>query len=194
MNLSDYGAMLSDCSNKENVKPASPNGLNELPSSRMPSQSQNILQTAQFILDAIIKFETHTQYVDHSKFWEIDGDTFVIEHDDFNTFIAKCTLHQAIILTPIQIPIILIRVSSTKEQVKLLFRIATFAAKLEDLSTCIFHVQITPDSTPVSSISSLPTQQELLTLLLINAPMLPKSVIKQMRDLLMHIEAIAPST
>jgi len=75
--------MLSNCSNKENEKPASPHVLTELPSSRMPSQSQNTLQTAQFILDAIIEFVTHTQYIDHSKFWEIDGDTFIIEHDDF---------------------------------------------------------------------------------------------------------------
>ena len=67
-------------------------------------------------------------------------------------------------------------------------------AKLEDLSPCIFHVRIIPDSAPMSLISSLPTQQEILTLLLLNAPMLPKSVIKQMRDLLMHLEAIAPST
>jgi len=194
MNLSDYGAMLSDCSDKENVKPVSPNVLSELPSSQTQSQPQNILQTTQFILDAITKFLTHTQYVDHSKFWEIDGDTFVIEHDDFNTFIAKCTLHQAIILTPIQIPVLLIRVSSTKDQVKLLFRIADFATKLEDLSPCIFHVQIILDSAHVSLTSSLPTQQDLHTLLLINAPMLPKSVIKQMRDLLMHLEAIAPRT
>ena len=79
MNLSDYGIMLSDCSDKENVKPASPNVLSELPSSQTISQPQNILQTTQFILDAITKFATHTQYVDHSKFWEIDGDTFVIE-------------------------------------------------------------------------------------------------------------------
>jgi len=194
MNLSDYGAMLSDCSDKENVKPASPNVLSELPSSQTQLQPQNLLQTTQFILDAITKFVTHTQYVDHSKFWEIDGDTFVIEHDDFNTFIAKCTLHQAIILTPIQIPVLLIRVSSTKDQVKLLFRIAAFAAKLEDLSPCIFHVQIIPDSAHVSLTSSLPTQQDLLTLLLTNAPMLPKSVIKQMRDLLIDLEAIAPRT
>jgi len=44
-----------------------------------------------------------------------------------NTFIAKCTLHQAIILTLIQIPILLIRVPSTKDQIKLLFRIATLS-------------------------------------------------------------------
>ena len=130
MNISEYCDVLSNCSDKENLRPASTNSAFELPSQQARNLPPNLLQMTQFKLDAIIKTESHIQYIDHSKFWEVDGDTFVIKYDDSNTFIAKCTLHQAIVLMPIQIQVLLIVVASAKDQAKLLLHVAAFCGKI----------------------------------------------------------------
>jgi len=59
------------------------------------------LQTTQKILDEIIKFHSYVQSTNHTKFWDIDSNTFDLELDDFNSYIAKCTLHQANLFTAI---------------------------------------------------------------------------------------------
>ena len=156
----------------------------------MHSMWRWLRQHVPFIQDTIIKFVTNPSIVNSSKFWEIDGDTYVIEHDYINTCIAKVTFYQAMFLAPTQIPVILVRVPSSDEQLKLLFRITSLTAKFEDLSPCIFHVQIHPETAPTPPKCSLYAHKDLVTLLLINAPLLPKTVTTKIRELLVAIEAI----
>ena len=127
MNIAELSTMLSNCSDKENSKSASTNSATVATSTESAAKP---LANTQFKLDAIIKTESHIQLIDHSKFWEVDGDTFVIKYDDSNTFIAKCTLHQAIVLMPIQIQVLLIVVASAKDQAKLLLHVAAFCGKI----------------------------------------------------------------
>ena len=189
--------MLTKINNKENVPPGTSNS-----SSEQNAQQQEqpvpylwgwLRQQVPFIQNTIIKFATNRTLVNSFKFWEIDGDTYIIEHDYVNTFIAKVTLYQAMFLAPTQIPVVLVRVPSSDEQLKLLFRISTLVAKFEDLSPCIFHVQIHPETAPQPPACSLYAHKDLVTLLLINAPLLPKSVTAKIRELLVAIEAIKES-
>jgi len=193
MNISEFCEVLSNCSDKENLRPASTNSAFELPSQQARNLPQNLLQMTQFKLDAIIKTESHIQYIDHSKFWEVDGDTFVIKYDDSNTFIAKCTLHQAIVLTPIQIPILLVVVASIKDQAKLLLRVAAFVAKFDDLPPCIFQLQIQPGFHQLSPILALPTHRDALDLFLNHAPLLPKIAVQQMKHMHGELDTTMPN-
>jgi len=194
MNPSEFCTMLTKIDNKENIPPGTSNSSTEQKDQPMHSMWRWLKQHVPFIQDTIIKFVTNRQRVNSSKFWEIDGDTYVIEHDYINTFIAKCTFYQAMFLSPTQIPVILVRVPSSDEQLKLLFRITTLVAKFEDLSPCIFHVQIHPETAPAPPSCSMYAQKELVTLILINAPLLPKTVTIKFRELLVSIEAIKERT
>jgi len=180
--------------NKENVPPEAPAEPRAQPTQ---SNDQNVpypwrwlRQQIPFIQDTIIKFATDRNFVNSYKFWEIDSDTYVVEHDYINTFIAKITLYQAMFLTQIQIPAIIILVPSSDEQFKLLFRISTLLAKYDDLSPCLFHLQIQPDKAPKPSDCALHTHKHLVSLILINAPLLPKSVLTKMREFLAALETI----
>jgi len=93
-------------------------------------------------------------------------------------------------MAQIQIPAIIILLPSSDEQFKLLFRISTLIAKYDDLSPCIFHLQIQPETAPKPSDCALHTHKHLVTLLLINAPLLPKSVIAKMREFVVALETI----
>jgi len=73
-----------------------------------------------------------------------------------------------------------------------LFRITAFVAKLEDLTPCIFYVQIQGEIAPKIPSGSVHTQKDLLTLLLANAPLLPKRVIAQMTELSRTMESSFP--
>jgi len=194
MNPSEFCTLLTKIDNKENVPPGTSSSSSEQKGQPMHSMWRWLRQHVPFIQDTIIKFVTNRPLVNSSKFWEIDGDTYVIEHDYINTFIAKFTLYQAMFLSPTQIPVILVRVPSSDEQLKLLFRIATLVAKFEDLSPCIFHVQIHPETAPTPPSCSMYAHKELVTLILINAPLLPKSVTVKIRELLVSIEAIRERT
>jgi len=194
MNLSEFCEMLTKIDNKENVPPGASDSSSEQNAQQkeqpVPYPWGWLRQQVPFIQNTIIKFATNRTLVNSFKFWEIDGDTYVIEHDYVNTFIAKVTLYQAMFLVPTQIPVILVRVPSSDEQLKLLFRISTLVAKFEDLSPCIFHVQMQPETAPQPPACSLYAHKDLVTLLLINAPLLPKSVTAKIRELLVAIEAI----
>jgi len=180
--------------NKENVPPTVQNAPTEQPTHANDHQGPNLWkwlhQQIPLIQDAVIKFSTNYSLINAHKFWEIDSDTYVVEHDYINTFIVKITLHQAIFLNHFQIPAITILVPSSDEQFRLLFKISTFMAKYEDLSPCIFHLQIQPETAPKSSHSALHTHKQIMSLVLMYAPMLPKSVLTKMRELLVAIEAI----
>jgi len=63
-----------------------------------------IQKTIQLILDYIIKFNTHSQFVDHTNIWEIGEDTYLIHLGEPHLYLTKCTLHQALILSNKQIP------------------------------------------------------------------------------------------
>jgi len=193
MDLAEFCEVLHNVANKENVPPEA-----SAEPSAQPTQSKNqnvsypwrwLRQEIPFIQDTIIKFATDRTLVNSYKFWEIDSDTYVVEHDYINTFIVKVTLYQAMFLAQIQIPAIIILVPSSDEQFKLLFRISTLLAKYDDLSPCIFHLQIQPETAPKPSDCALHTHKHLVTLL-INAPLLPKSVIVKMRELLIALETI----
>jgi len=148
MDLAQFCQVLHSAANKENVPPES-----SAEPSAQPTQSNDqkvpypwgwLRQQIPFIQDTIIKFASDRTLVNAYKFWEIDSDTYVVEHDYMNTFIAKITLYQAMFLAQIQIPVIIILVPSSDEQFKLLFRISTLLAKYDDLSPCLFHLQIQP--------------------------------------------------
>jgi len=202
MDLAQFCAVLNKFShnetNKENVPPEAPTAPKEQPtqSNDQPVQSswgwlyKQILP----IQDAVIKFSTNRAFINAYKFWEVDSDTYVAEHDYINTFIAKITLYQAMFLSPTQIPAITILVPSSDEQFKVLFRISTFLAKHDDLSPCIFHLQIQPENAPKPSDSSLHTHKHIMSLVLMHAPMLPKSVLTKMREFLVALEAITEKT
>ena len=100
------------------------------------------------------------------------------------------TLYQAMFLNQIQIPAIIILVPSSDEQFKLLFRISTFLAKHDDLSPCVFHLQIQPENAPQPPHSALYAHKQIVSLTLINAPLLPKSVLIKMREFLATLEVI----
>ena len=193
MDLAQFWEVLNKVANKENVPPeasAEPSTQPTQPNDQNVSYLWRWLrQQIPFIQDAIIKFATDRNLVNSYKFWEIDSDTYVVEHDYTNTFIAKVTLYQAMFLTQIQIPAIIILVPSSDEQFKLLFRISTLLAKYEDLSPCIFHLQIQPEKAPKPSDCALHTHKHLVSLL-INAPLLPKSVPTKMREFLVVLETI----
>ena len=194
MDLAQFCQVLHNVVNKENIPPDA-----SAEPSAQPTQSNDqnmsypwrwLRQQIPFIQDAIIKFASDRNLVNSYKFWEVDSDTYVVEHDYTNTFIAKVTLYQAMFLTQIQIPAIIILVPSSDEQFKLLFRISTLLAKYEDLSPCIFHLQIQPEKAPKPSDCALHTHKHLVSLLLLNAPLLPKSVLTKMREFLVARETI----
>jgi len=171
-----------------------PTAPNEQPAQskdqRVPFSWGWLRKQTPFIQDAVIKSSTDRNLVNAYKFWEIDSDTYVVEHDYINTFIAKITLYQAMFLSQIQIPAIIILVPSSDEQFKLLFRISTFLSKHDDLSLCLFHLQIQPENAPKPSDRALHTHKHIVSLILINAPLLPKSVLVKMREFLVALEAI----
>jgi len=198
MDLAQFGEVLNKVShneaNKENVPPRAPTAPRE-----QPTQSNDqrvsypwgwLRKQIPYIQDAVIKFSTDHSLVNAYKFWEIDSDTYVVEHDYINTFIAKITLYQAMFLSQIQIPAIIILVPSSDEQFKLLFRISTFLAKHDDLSPCVFHLQIQPETAPKPPDSALHAHKHIVSLILINAPLLPKSVLIKMREFLVALEVI----
>jgi len=169
MDLAQFCQVLHNVVNKENIPPDA-----SAEPSAQPTQSNDqnmsypwrwLRQQIPFIQDAIIKFASDRNLVNSYKFWEVDSDTYVVEHDYTNTFIAKVTLYQAMFLTQIQIPAIIILVPSSDEQFKLLFRISTLLAKYEDLSPCIFHLQIQPEKAPKPSDCALHTHKHLVSLL-----------------------------
>jgi len=194
MNPSDFQSMLTKFDNKENVPPSTASNPNERANESKHSTWQMLKQQVPFIQTAITKFIVSPQQVNHEKMWEIESDTYFLEHDYVNTFIAKCTLYQAMFLSPTQIPVVLIRVLNSEEKLKILFRITALIVKIDDLSPCIFHIQIQPEIASAIPICSLPSHKELITLILLNSPLLPKSVILKMRDMLTGIEAVISKT
>ena len=166
--------MLTKIDNKENVPPGQSTSSSEQKDQPMHSMWRWLRQHVPFIQDTIIKFVTNRSLVNSSKFWEIDGDTYVLEHDYINAFIAKCTLHRAIVLTSIQIPVLIIVVALIKDHAKSLLCVAAFVAKFEDLLPCIFQLQIQPGFHQLSPILALPTHRDALDLFLNQAPLLPK--------------------
>ena len=82
-------------------------------------------------------------------------------------------LHQAIVSTPIQIPVLLVVVASIKDQAKLLLRVVAFVAKFEDLLPCIFQLQIQTGFQQLSPILTLPTHRDIFDFFN-HAPLLPK--------------------
>jgi len=82
-------------------------------------------------------------------------------------------LHQAIVSTPIQIPVLLVVVASIKDQAKLLLRVVAFVAKFEDLLPCIFQLQIQTGFHQLSPILALPTHRDIFDFFN-HAPLLPK--------------------
>ena len=119
--------------NKENVPPSVPTAPTEQPTQSNDQRAPHLWgwlhQQIPLIKDAVIKFSTNPSLVNAYKFWEIDNDTYVVEHDYINTFIVKITLYQAMFMNHFQIPAITILVPSSDEQFKLLFKISTFLAK-----------------------------------------------------------------
>jgi len=198
MDLAQFCEVLNKVSrnetNKKNVPPEAPNTPQQQPTQsnvqEVPYPWAWLRKQIPFIQDTIIKFATDRNLVNAYKFWEIDSDTYVVEHDYINTFIVKITLYQAMFLSQIQIPAIIILVPSSDEQFKLLFRISTRLAKYDDLSPCVFHLQIQPENAPKPSDSALHTHKHFVSLILINAPLLPKSVLTKMREFLVALEAI----
>ena len=174
--------------NKENVPPTEPAAPREQPTQsndqQVPYPWGWLRKQIPVIQDAIIKYSTNRSLINAYKFWDIDSDTYVVEHDYINTFIAKMTLYQAMFLNQIQIPAIIILVPSSDEQFKLLFRISTFLAKYDDLSPCVFHLQIQPENAPKPPDSALHAHRQIVSLILFNAPLLPKSVLLKMREFL----------
>jgi len=198
MDLAQFCEVLNKVSNnetnKENVPPRAPTAPIE-----QPTQSNDqrvhypwgwLRKEIPAIQDGVIKFSMNPSLVNTYKFWDIDSDTYVVEHDYVNTFIVKMTLYQAMFLNQIQIPAIIILVPSSDEQFKLLFRISTFLAKHDDLSPCVFHLQIQPENTPKPPDSALHAHKQIVSLTLINAPLLPKSVLIKMREFLAALEVI----
>ena len=198
MDLAQFCQVLHNVSrkeeNKENVPPTEQSATPEQPiqsnDNRTPTLWGWIHQQIPLIQDAVIKFSTNYSLINSHKFWEIDSDTYVVENDYINTFMVKLTLHQAIFLNRFQIPAITILVPSSDEQFKLLFKISTFLAKYEDLSPCIFHLQIQPETAPKPSHIALETHKQIMSMILTHAPMLPKSVLTKMRQFLTETEAI----
>ena len=198
MDLSRFCQVLRNVSrkeeNKENAPPTEQSATTEQPTqsndNRTPTLWGWIHQQIPLIQDAVIKFSTNHSLINDHKFWEIDSDTYVVENDYINTFLVKCTLHQAIFLNRFQFPAITILTPSSDEQFKLLFRISTFLAKYEDLSPLIFHLQIQPETAPKPSHIALETHKQVMSMILTHAPMLPKSVLTKMREFLTVTEAI----
>ena len=94
-------------------------------------------------------------------------------------------------LSPTQNPVILVRVPSSDEQLKLLFRITTLAAKFEDLSPCIFQLQIQPGFHQLSPILALPTHRDVLDFFN-HAPLLPKTTVQQMKHMHEELDTTMP--
>ena len=180
--------------NKENVPPTAPNTpieqATQSDEQRLPYPWGWLRKQMPVIQDAVIKFSTNPTCINAYKFWDIDSDTYIVEHDYINTFVTKMTLYQAMFLTPMQIPAIIILVPSSDEQFKLLFRISTFLAKHDDLSPCVIHLQIQPETAPKPSANAFHAHKQIISLILLNAPMLPKSVLRKMREFLAAFDII----
>ena len=180
--------------NKENVSPAAPTAPIEQPTQpndqRVPYPWGWLRKQLPAIQDAVIKFSMNPSLINAHKFWDIDSDTYIVEHDYINTFVAKMTLYQAMFLNQIQIPTVIILVPSSDEQFKLLFRISTFLAKHDDLSPCVFHLQIQPENAPKPPDSALQAHKQIVSLTLVSAPLLPKSVLIKMREFLAALEIV----
>jgi len=92
-------------------------------------------------------------------------------------------LQQVILLTAIQIPVLTITVHLEPEQTKMLLRISTLLAKLEDLSPCIFQLQIQPRSEQLSPILALSTHRKVLDILLNHTFLIPKATVQQIKQI-----------
>ena len=136
----------------------------------------------QSILDYIIKFHTYSQFVDHTKIWEIDEDTYLIRFEEPHLYLTICTLHQAIILTSKQIPSSTILTSNTADQNKKIFRIGQILAKYADVAPCIFQVQVDPAYRGSASTLALQLQGQILRFCIESVPLLPKSTLQRLKS------------
>jgi len=89
-------------------------------------------------LDLIVPHNTYYQFVDHQLIWELAEDTYLINLDEPHLFLIKCSVKQAVVLTPVQIPILKITTRDQSDQNKVILRLGQLIAKYEDLSPCVF--------------------------------------------------------
>ena len=80
-------------------------------------------QKVQLLLDFIVKFHSYHQFVDHHNIWELADDTFLIVIGDTHSYLVKCTVQQAIVLSNKQIPVMTILTGNIAEQNKAIFRL-----------------------------------------------------------------------
>jgi len=149
---------------------------------KVQESSLDIQHTIQLILDYIIKFHTYNQFVDHTNIWEIDEDTYLIRLGEPHLYLAKFTLHQALMVSSKQILSTTILANQVADQNKELFRLGQILAKYPDLSPCIFQVRLTESYRGSSSIAAVHSQIQILKFLLEHAPLLPKSTKQQIKS------------
>ena len=100
MDLAQFCEVLKKVSNneanKENVSPAAPTASIQQPTQsndeRVPYPWGWLRKQIPVIQDAVIKFSMNPSLINAYKFWDIDSDTYIVEHDYVNTFVAKMTL------------------------------------------------------------------------------------------------------
>jgi len=134
----------------------------------------------QQIKQLIIKFQTCTKYANPTKIWEIDADLYLIRLENIfpTMYITKCTLQQAIHLNITQIPLVPHITSSISELDKDTLRISSLFSKFPEASPFVFEVQTDVNAPYISATRAYKTQQTIINILLIHAPLIPMSTRK----------------
>jgi len=136
----------------------------------------------QLILDYIIKFHTYSQFLDHTKIWQIDEDTYIIRLDDPHLYLTKCTLNQAVLLTNKQIPSSTIITNNIADQNKEIFRTGQILAKYPDVSPCIFQVQLKSSYRGSASTLAVHLQEQILRFFIESVPLLSKPTMQRLKS------------
>lgn len=131
----------------------------------------------QQIKQLIIKFHACRKYIDPTRIWELDDDSFLIRIENVypTTYFVRCTLKQAIHLDISQIPLIPYITSSMSDLDKEILRINNVFTKFADASPFIFEVQINVTRSNTSSSRAYISQKNIVEILLAHAPLVPKS-------------------
>ena len=135
-----------------------------------------------YILNLIIQYHTKTDFQDHNLIWELAEDTYLITLTAPDLVLIKCTLQQAVIYKPEQIALLKITTLNHIDQNKMILRLGLLSAKYGNLSPCAFKVMKNEETGITSLNSVLEVQRIALKFLVEQSPLLPKTLLKRLRE------------
>jgi len=139
-------------------------------------------QKLKLVLDVIVQYNTHSDFDNHHRIWELYEDTYLINLCEPNFFLVKCTLKQAFVFTPAQISLLKIATREQSDQNKVVLQLGLLIAKYDDLAPCAFKI-IRDEENGIKNFDSVFQLQSLtLKFLIEQSPLLPKTVQKRLQE------------